>query len=166
MLETVGYELIGILEDEQGALESLEREYKGSTCIDDAITEIADKFIPIYDEELWKNAEDIEDYIQESIMQTGIDERNFSLSRLFQGGYYQYYSESLYHNLDEVMYNRSVNLVNEKLKGEDVRREVWENIAADLDDLCEDIDHNDTFDQIDTKVIAIVEEHTTARKKV
>ncbi|WNO29737.1 hypothetical protein [Bacillus phage SDFMU_Pbc] len=166
MLETVGYKLIGILEDEVDAIESLETEHDGNTYICDAIAEVGDKFIPIDNHDVWKNAEDIEDYIKESVFQMGLDTDNFSLTRLFQGGYYQYYTESLYNNLDAIMYNRAVKLVNEKLASEDTRHEVLENIAADLDDLCEDVDHNDTFDQFDCKVIVILEEHTTARKKV
>ncbi|AII27929.1 ocr-like anti-restriction [Bacillus phage Bobb] len=160
MLEKTGYELIGILEDEQDALESLERDYDGNTYICDATMEIADRFIPIYDGELWKNAEDIEDYIKESVCQGGLDTDNFSLARLFQGGYYQYYTESLYNNLDDILYNHAVNLVNEKLKGEEVSQEVYGNIAADLDELCTDVDHNDTFDQFDAKVLEIIENNT------
>lgn len=160
MLETVGYKLIGILEDEVDALQSLQNDYDGDTYICDATMDLADKFIPIYDNELWKDAEDIEDYISEAVISGLVDTSNFSLSKLFQAGYYQYYTESLYKNLDDIMYNRAVNLVNEALKGKEVSQEVYENIDVDLDELCKDVDHNDTFDQFNAKVVEIIENNT------
>ncbi|AGB62674.1 hypothetical protein [Bacillus phage phiAGATE] len=162
MLETTGYRLIGILEDEVDALQSLENEYDGNTYIGDAITEIADSFSPTYDSKLWKNAEHIEEYIEEAVSSGLVDTSNFNLTKMFQAGYYVYYTESLYKNLDAVLYNYSVNLVNEELKGKEVSQGVYENIAADLDELCTHVNNNDTFDQFDSKVMAILEEHTTA----
>lgn len=160
MLETTGYKLIDILEDEVDALWSLESEYGGSTYICDAIMEIGDKFIPVNDDERWKNAGDIEDYIKEAVFQMGLDTDNFSLTRLFAQGYYQYYTQSLYENLGNIMYNRAVNLVNEELKDKEVSQEVYENIDVDLDELCKDVDHNDTFDQFDAKVLKVIENNT------
>lgn len=160
MLEIREYELIDILEDEADALKSLERDYDGSMYICDAIMEVADTFTPIYNYELWKNAEDIEYYIKESVAQMGLDTDNFSLTSLFASGYYQYYTESLYKNLDHIMYSRAVAQVNESLKDKNVADEVYYSIAADLDELCDDLDHNDTFDQFHNKVLEIIENNT------
>ncbi|AHJ87632.1 hypothetical protein Bp8pC_202 [Bacillus phage Bp8p-C] len=160
MLEIREYELIDILEDEADALKSLERDYDGSMYICDAIMEVADTFTPIYNYELWKNAEDIEYYIKEFVFQTGLDTNNFSLTNLFAGGYYQYYTESLYKNLDDIMYNRAVAQVNESLKDKNVAGEVYDNIAINLEELCTDVDHNNTFEQFDAKVLEIIENNT------
>lgn len=113
-LTLVQYDTLEALEGDIDVLESF-YEYDGSTYVCDAIQEIADKFIPIYTHDLWKNVRDIKEYIEEAIS-SGLCEtprgEQPDLDRIFGAGYYQYYSQLLYNNETELYYNYIAIIVN------------------------------------------------------
>lgn len=165
MLEnTNNYEHNNTLGDEQDVLDSFVNDYDGSTYICDAITEIADRFIPIYNNELWENAPKIQDSIEEAIAQ-GICEtpqgEQPDLIKIFSAGHYQYYTQILYDNERELYYNYAVNVFNKKLEElEESKKEGIEfaSIEQELDSRLSDIDNNNTYDDIDEIVNELFEE--------
>lgn len=156
-IEFKEYNLLGNLQDEEDALWSFENEFSGSTYLGDAISEIADNHVPIYTDDIWEFVKDIQEYVEEAVAQ-GLAETSsgdFDLTSLFSAGYYQFYIQSLYDNLDTMIYNIIAFGVNEYIVGLD------EEFASSLDIgdikdeielLSENIDNNDTFSAIEDAV--------------
>ncbi|AIW03624.1 ocr-like anti-restriction [Bacillus phage Moonbeam] len=160
-MELREYDLIGILADEVDAVESLLNDYDGTTYVCDAISEIADNYIPLYNNDVWENAANIRDYIEEAVQNGLVDTSNFDLVKTFQAGYYEYYNQSLYANIEHVLFNYVANLVNEFLEG--LTPEQSEQI--DLDELemringnLDEYDNNSYFSDLEDYAAEIVEE--------
>lgn len=151
------YNLIGSLDDEQDCLESF-LDKSGYIC--DAISETADNYIPIYNGDIWENAsnisEDIEDAIAEGFAPT--DSRDVDLMRIFQAGYYVHYQRSLYDNLDTLTFNYIANRVNEYLNTlDDISVIDISEIEDEIESETDGYDNNNTFDDMDDFVNSIIE---------
>jgi hypothetical protein len=158
------YDLLGQLGNEEDALDSFVNDYTDSnhSYVCDIISEVADSSVPIYYNEIWEDAREIEEYIGEAIAQ-GLYEvsgTDFDLHKLFQAGYYQYYTQSLYQNLDEMVFNFMADMVNEYLDNLD------ENVIAELDlvevedkieQYADNFDHNDKIGDIIDEADDIIE---------
>ncbi|UNA01665.1 OCR-like antirestriction protein [Bacillus phage vB_BcgM] len=153
-LTLADYDTLEALEGDIDVLESF-YEYEGSTYVCDAIQEIADKFIPIYTHELWKNVRDIKEYIEEAMSQ-GLCEtprgEQPDLDKIFGAGYYQYYSQLLYDNEASLYYNYISVIVNKWLEG--LNYDQIEKIDIDkLDERIEeeraDIDNNSYMEDLE-----------------
>lgn len=152
-IEKKDYDLIGILNDEQDCLEELVGK-SGYIC--DAISETADGFIPICNSDIWENVSSIQGYIEEAIGQ-GLApvepvKGNVDLIKIFQAGYYQYYTESLYNNLDVMAFNLIADKVNEALDNLDEETINVINIEAITEEIESEVDgydHNNTFDNLE-----------------
>jgi len=157
-IEVKGYNLLSNLEDEEDALNSFVNEYSESTYVGDAISEIGDSFIPIYTNDVWKDAENIQEYIEEAIS-SGLaptDGNNLDLVRIFQAGYYQYYTQSLYDNLDSMAFNIIANKVNEYLNSvEEINLDVSA-IEEAIENLTNNYDNNNRFDDLEDKANEII----------
>lgn len=153
------YNLLTNLGDEIDALESF-FEYSDSTYICDAISEIADNLVPIYTINVWENVPNIREYIEEAIAQGLIDTRgDIDLIKIFRAGYYQYYSQVLYDNLDTLCFNYITNKVNKAIKELGIDKDL-----LDLDDIeytieteTENSDNNDKFIDLDEKAKGIID---------
>lgn len=162
-VEERDFELLGDLEDEQDALESLMNDYdSGYVC--DNISEIADNYIPIYTHDLWKNAYDIKEHIEEAISQGLCEVRgnDIDLDKIFQAGYYQYYTQSLYNNLNTIAFNMVAKLVNEKLdtlNQEMVSLMDIDAIEREIEFRTEDFDNNNQMSEIQDIANEIIEEY-------
>jgi hypothetical protein len=159
-IEMRNFDLIGILDDEQDCLESF-KEHSGYVC--DAISEVADSYIPIYNSDVWKNASDIQEHIEEAIAQglapteggTDID-----LVKIFQAGYYQYYTQSLYNNLDTLAFNYIADKVNEalnQLNEATVEAIDIEAIEDEIENETDGYDNNNRFDDLEDTAQSIIE---------
>lgn len=163
MLEIKELNLLGDLNDEQAVLEDFISDYQGSsTYVCDAITEAADNATPIYYNDIWENARDISGYIEDAIREglAPVSGTDTDLSKIFQAGYYQYYSQSLNHNLDIMVYNYMAEEVNTYLDrlDEDILDELpIDDIEGRLEDEADNFDHNNTFDFIDEIIDSIKE---------
>lgn len=126
-------------------------EYSGSTYICDAISEIADGAIPIYNGEIWENVSTIQEYIEQAMNEGLVDTSNADLTKIFQTGYYQYYTQLLYNNLEDMIFNFAVDALNNRiteLEGLDIDEdELEEYLSGELN-----IDNNNTFDDIEEAV--------------
>lgn len=159
-VEMKEYDLIGILNDEQDALESFTGQSDDS-YVSDAISQIGDDYIPIYNNDVWENASAIQDYIEEAI-ENGLapTEGNVDLIKTFQAGYYQYYTSSLYQNLDIIAYNMVAEKVNEELGKMDetlVDSIDMGNLEEEIETQTKNFDNNEQISKIDDIVESIVE---------
>lgn len=151
VLEAREYSLIGILDDEQDAIEQVANEYEGSVYICDAITETADGFTPIYNHDVWENVSDIQDYIEEAIAQglAPTDHSNVDLIGIFRAGYYEYYTQAINNNIDEIVYNYTVNRIHSELQGFDASKVDADAVETALDDALAEVDHNDMYNHLE-----------------
>lgn len=158
-IEKRPYELLGNLDNEESVLEDFFN-YSGGTYICDAIMEIADGGIPIYNGDVWAGASDISEYIEQAI-EEGIaptQGRDVDLIRIFQSGYYQFYSQSLYDNLETLCFNYVADKVNEfigNLEEEEVANLDVSEIEDAIGEAVGDIDNNDYFSALEDVANAI-----------
>lgn len=93
------------MDDDDTAFEEFMDWSNDSSYICDAITEIADGMVDVYNSDLWKNAANVQDYIEEAISEGLCDLSDADLMRVFQSGEYVYYERALYDNLDDLCAN-------------------------------------------------------------
>ena len=155
VISSKGYNLLRNLDDEKDALWSFENEYDGGTCLGDVISEISDSAVPIYSNDIWENAKNIRDSIEEAINQ-GLTEGVTDIEKIMQSGYYQYYSQSLYDNLDIMVYNIMARKVNEFLDAKQGNLDV-DAIEEFLNEKSENYDNNDTYDDIQEIVDEVIQ---------
>ena len=117
-IEKRDYKLNGLLDGEVDAIEELATEFDNNSdaYVCDAITETADSYIPVYNYDLWENARDISEYIEQAVSEGLVDTSNLDLMKTFQAGYYVYYTEVLYENFEIIAFNKVVDGVNIYLK--------------------------------------------------
>lgn len=153
-IELRSYNLLGNLNDEEDVLDRFTDEMGNDSYVGDMISEVADNQVPIYYGDIWEGARDIEEYIGEAIAQGLYDvtnSRDFDLHRLFQAGYYEYYTQSLYRNLDEMVFNMVAHHVNDFLNGlneEDVVRVELDEIEERIESFSENFDNNKRISDI------------------
>lgn len=150
------YNTIGDLPNEVDCLDSF-ADYSGYVC--DAIAEIADSHIPVYNSDVWQNVYEVKEHTERAI-EEGIapTEGTVDLVKIFQSGYYLYYTESLNHNLDELAFNYVANKVNEHLNTlEDTSGIDIDEIESEIESATLNFDHNKTFDDMDDIADGIVE---------
>lgn len=158
------FDLIGNLDDEQDMLETF-TDYDGYIC--DAIAEMADNYIPIYNNDVWKNVADIQEYVESAIDEgiAPIHGREVDLVKIFQSGYYQYYSQSAHQNLSALSFNVVVEKVNKYLN--ELTEEDFENIdllkvEEAIESETENYDHNlqmDSYDDVANDIIERIKEN-------
>lgn len=145
------YDLLGELKDESDCLNSfLSNGYSDSSYVCDVISELADSYIPIYYSEIWEYARDIKEYIEEAQAQ-GLVEGVTDLEKIFQAGYYEYYTQSLYRNLDILAFNGVVDIVNEyinDLDEEDINKLDLDTIESDIESEVYNFDNNNKMELI------------------
>ena len=142
-VELKEYALEYRLDDEKDAIDHLSGYDNG--YISDKVHEVADLYTPIYDSDIWKNAEDIQDSIEEAL-EEGLCEisRGVKLTSIFQTGYYHFYRTVLSANIDIIAFNKIAEKVNEHIKG--MSEEQLEELAVDFDLLTDEIeDKADNF---------------------
>ena len=139
-----------------------------SNYICDYISEIADDMCDC--SKVWDNAKYMQEYIEEAVTQGLVDTREFDLDRAFIAGAYEYYTQALYKNLDELACNYMLNYLDgteicvsyvgtEEL---DIEIEkIFEEIISRLDDKLDDVsnvDNNDHFWDLEEKATEMLDE--------
>ncbi len=161
-IELKDYNLLGNLNDEESMLDEFFGNYSGSTYICDAIHEHVDGYIPIYYSDIWENAKDIQEYIEQAVSEGLVDvsSKNFDLMRMFQIGYYEFYSSSIYNNIEVLIYNKISNNINEylnNLEEEDIDKIEVELIEEEIENVSDNYDYNNTFSEIEDEARRIIE---------
>lgn len=122
-ISEMGYDFEDLLGSEMSVIEEFSS-YTGSQYVCDVISEIADSYIPIYNNDVWDGASEIRDYIEQAISEGLADTTNADLIKIFQAGYYCYFTEILYNNLDAIAFNTIVEKVNEYIGGTDEKLDI------------------------------------------
>ncbi|AIW03165.1 hypothetical protein CPT_Mater230 [Bacillus phage Mater] len=153
MLENKSLNLLGDLQDEQDVLENFVMDYNTTTYVSDAINEAASSATPIYYNDIWENAADIREYIEDAISQglAPVQAGSVDLHQIFQAGYHLYYTQSINENLDALIYNHIVDEINEYIDG-NIDEEIdldFEAIEERIEDESCDFHQNDQFSILD-----------------
>ena len=156
-----------IMDDDDEAFEQF-NDASNSNYICDYISEIADDMCDC--SKVWDNAKYMQEYIEEAVAQGLVDTREFDLDRAFIAGAYEYYTQALYKNLDELACNYMLNYLDgteicvsyvgtEEL---DIEIEkIFEEIISRLDDKLDDVsnvDNNDHFWDLEEKATEMLDE--------
>ena len=156
-----------VMDDDDVAFEQF-NDASDSNYICDYISEIADDMCDC--SKVWDNAKYMQEYIEEAVAQGLVDTREFDLDRAFIAGAYEYYTQALYKNLDELACNYMLNYLDgteicvsyvgtEEL---DIEIEkIFEEIISRLDDKLDDIsnvDNNDHFWDLEEMAMEILDE--------
>jgi hypothetical protein len=94
------------MDDDDVAFEQF-NDASDSNYICDYISEIADDMCDC--SKVWDNAKYMQEYIEEAVAQGLVDTSEFDLDRAFIAGAYEYYTQALYKNLDELACNYMLN---------------------------------------------------------
>ena len=156
-----------VMDDDDVAFEQF-NDASDSNYIGDYISEIADDMCDC--SKVWDNAKYMQEYIEEAVAQGLVDTREFDLDRAFIAGAYEYYTQALYKNLDELACNYMLNYLDgteicvsyvgtEEL---DIEIEkIFEEIISRLDDKLDDVsnvDNNDRFWDLEEKATEMLDE--------
>lgn len=156
-----------VMDDDDVAFEQF-NDASDSNYICDYISEIADDMCDC--SKVWDNAKYMQEYIEEAVAQGLVDTREFDLDRAFIAGAYEYYTQALYNNLDELACNYMLNYLNgteicvtylgiEELDIEIER--ISEEIISRLDyklDEVSNVDNNDHFWDLEEMAMEILDE--------
>lgn len=156
-----------VMDDDDVAFEQF-NDASDSNYICDYISEIADDMCDC--SKVWDNAKYMQEYIEEAVAQGLVDTREFDLDRAFIAGAYEYYTQALYNNLDELACNYMLNYLDgteicvtyvgtEEL---DIEIEkISEEIISRLDDKLDEVsnvDNNDRFWDLEEMAMEILDE--------
>ena len=156
-----------VMDDDDVAFEQF-NDASDSNYICDYISEIADDMCDC--SKVWDNAKYMQEYIEEAVTQGLVDTREFDLDRAFIAGAYEYYTQALYKNLDELACNYMLNYLDgteicvSYVGAEELDIEIekiFEEIISRLDDKLDDIsdvDNNDRFWDLEEKATEILDE--------
>ena len=112
-LETKKYALENKLEQNDEDLMNEFFKYSGNIYICDAIAEIADSNISIYNSEILENAGNL--YFSgayEAAFEAGFTQGSNDLIKNLQAAWYEYNLKQLYSNFDALVYNYAINKLN------------------------------------------------------
>ena len=149
-----------VMDDDDVAFEQF-NDASDSNYICDYISEIADDMCDC--SKVWDNAKYMQEYIEEAVAQGLVDTREFDLDRAFIAGAYEYYTQALYKNLDELACNYMLNY----LDGTEICvsyveiEKIFEEIISRLDDKLDDVsnvDNNDHFWDLEEMAMEILDE--------
>lgn len=130
-------------------------DYDDSIYICDAIAEISDAHIPIFDKEIWANASEISEYIEQAIGE-GLTDMNAGIVKVLQAGYYQYYNSLLYDNLVALKFNLAVDAVNENIKAKKLVLDI-KLLETEIFESLEAIDSDSTFGELEEVIKEIAQ---------
>lgn len=156
-----------VMDDDDVAFEQF-NDASDSNYICDYISEIADDMCDC--SKVWDNAKYMQEYIEEAVAQGLVDTREFDLDRAFIAGAYEYYTQALYNNLDELACNYMLNYLDGTeicvayvgIEELDIEIEkISEEIINRLDDKLDDVsnvDNNDHFWDLEEMAMEMLDE--------
>ena len=122
------------------------RDYdNGYIC--DIITEIADNDVPIYCSDIWEQAKDNQEYIEEALSELGTptdSQGNADLMRIFQQGIYLKNEREIYENLEDSLKYFMYDYIEKDLKINELTKEQNDNLL--------DWNFNDNNEQLENLI--------------
>jgi hypothetical protein len=156
-----------IMEDDDVAFEQF-NDASNSNYICDYISEIANDMCDC--SKVWDNAKYMQEYIEEAVAQGLVDTSKFDLDRAFIAGAYEYYTQALYDNLDELACNYILNYldgteicvayVGEEefdIEDENLMEDIISRLDYKLDDVS-NVDNDDRFWDLEEQAMQILDE--------
>ena len=156
-----------IMDDDDYAFEQF-NDASDSNYICDYISEIADDMCDC--SKVWDNAKYMQEYIEEAVAQGLVDTSKFDLDRAFIAGAYEYYTQALYDNLDELACNYMLNYLDGKeicvtyvgteefdIENEDLLEDIISRLDDKLDDVS-NVDNNDRFWDLEEQAMQMLDE--------
>jgi len=142
--QPMGYTLDNNLNQDDSDLMDGFNDFDGSTNIGDAISEIADNGVGIYNSDICENCWNLysSGAYEEAFDNGLIGESSNNLISNLQSAWYQYNSQQLYNNFKELIYNYAIGYIEGNLKY--LTYEEFEDIKSELDI----IDNNNCFSDI------------------
>lgn len=122
--------------------------------IDEIFSEIADNNVDIYWSDLCEWAKGNSSYIDDYVVEFGIDEKNFDFFRLIQGGQYLCNLEELNENRDDIIKLFILNYIENRLE----IKEINEDIENQLVDMLSNVSNYDDLSVIIDDITSIFEE--------
>lgn len=160
VIELKEYTLLENLNNDIDVIQELMNDYDGSVYVCDAVTEVADRSVSIYNHELWENAPKIQEYIEQGIEVGLVNTKQLNLMNVFQIGELLYYESLLNNNLDEIAFNKVANVVNDylvTLEVEKIEKIDFDFLIFLIENFTDNFDHNDTFSSLDEKASEVIE---------
>ena len=156
MLANRQYDLNNELEG-QNDLDMIEEFGDYGGYIGDAISEIADRNISIYNSDILEKAKDL--YFSgayEEASMSGLLEGTHDLIRVLSMSWYQYNTTVLYENMDTMIYNHAIDYINDELNlDEELEVELENRLDGELESR---IDNNSMIEDIRDLVDELIEE--------
>jgi hypothetical protein len=156
-----------IMDDDDVAFEQF-NDASDSDYICDYISEIADDMCDC--SKVWDNAKYMQEYIEEAVANGLVDTSKFDLDRAFIAGAYEYYTQALYDNLDELACNYMLNYLDGKeicvayvgteefdIESEDLLEDIISRLDDKLDDVS-NVDNNDRFWDLEEMAMQMLDE--------
>lgn len=156
-----------IMDDDDYAFEQF-NDASDNNYICDYISEIADDMCDC--SKVWDNAKYMQEYIEEAVAQGLVDTSKFDLDRAFIAGAYEYYTQALYDNLDELACNYMLNYLDGKeicvtyvgtedfdIESEDLLGDIISRLDDKLDDVS-NVDNNDRFWDLEEQAMQMLDE--------
>jgi len=156
-----------VMDDDDVAFEQFNDASDGN-YICDYISEIADDMCDC--SKVWDNAKYMQEYIEEAVAQGLVDTREFDLDRAFIAGAYEYYTQALYKNLDELACNYILNYLDGTeicvayvgtaefdIESENIFEEIIRRLDDKLDDVS-NVDNNDRFWDLEEMAMEMLDE--------
>jgi hypothetical protein len=114
------------------------QDYEGDHDIGDTLLEIANMFIPDYNDNLWEGGQDIQEFIDSALKDEWVTAKD-GIIEILRAGFYEYYKELLYSNLEQLIFNYAAKLMNEQLDEIDYQDyEILQHLNIELDERLED----------------------------
>lgn len=156
------------MDDDNCAFEQF-NDASDSSYICDYIMEIADDMCSDVSK-VWENASYMQEYIEEAVSNGLVDTSRFDLDRAFIAGAYEYYTQALYDNLDELACNYMLNYLDGKeicvayvgteefdIEDENLLEEIIRRLDDKLDDVS-NVDNNDHFWDLEEMAMQMLDE--------
>lgn len=153
-IKLLDFDTLVDLGNEEDAIAEL-CEYSDSMYIGDVIAEIADSYIPIYTNDVWENASTISEYIEDAISQ-GLANMESGIVSVLQSGYYNYYTQVLYENLESFKFNYVATALNEYIKAHELELDI-EELESHIETEVENMDNDNRLSDVTDLIQQIVE---------
>lgn len=135
---------LDILNNLEDMLSEIEDDRRDNTqYISDLLTEIADNHIPVYDNEIWNEAQEIQEWVEETIEENRGLIKN-DLIQTFQYAIFRYNELGLYANLNTIIYNLALLYLDKRFPEVSmiVQSRILELTPRDIKNAIEHIDGN------------------------
>lgn len=148
------YCLLGCLNNDEDVLEAVENNYRGSTYLCDAMSEVSNNFVDIYYSDIWENSRYIDDYIN-SALEDGLCEGVNDIYKIMQIGQCEYYRTLLNNNEKEIMFNIAIDYLNSIKDNEEVINLLTE---EDIENSLEELDASNKIEDIYGAIDSLIED--------